>query len=115
VGATELSALYTVGWVSPRLVWLVAPLAVAIAWVSRWHGVVLGAIGYVLGLVAGEWIGEAVYQSQLERLRIQRLDPDYLQDWEPTQPGWAIFILVFLGFAVSAIVLARVKPAQRDR
>jgi hypothetical protein len=101
----------TASWVGHNL-WILAPIAVLAALRGGWKAVAYVTSGLILGVVAGELIGNPIYQAQFDELTKQKLDPGYRQDWEPHHPGWAIACGVFLVAAVVGAVRGRPRAGS---
>ncbi len=68
--------------------WWIPSVFAPISLVATWRGAIYSCVGYLVGLLAGELIGEPVYQAQMARPHEQKQDPSYIQNWEPHHPGW---------------------------
>lgn len=101
--------LGTANWVGHNLVFF-AVVSLIVVWRTGWRGLAWSLGGLLAGVVLGDVVGDPVYQSQLDELARQRLDPTYRQDWEPHHFGWAIASLVFL--ATSAVGLWRSRARR---
>lgn len=95
LGTGPLALLYTPHWAAEAIPVLFGPLAL-IAALLAFRSVPWSLGGYGVGVILGEVIGEHTYAAQQAHLNAQLADPAYLQDWEPSHPGWWIATLAFL-------------------
>lgn len=112
IGQGPLDGVYTPEWASRNLWWIFAPVTLAAAMFGPVRAWWWSLAGYALGVLLGHVIGEPVYSAQLQRLAEQRLDPAFVQNWQPSHPGWWITIVVFLSATVTGWLVQRRRPAE---
>jgi xanthine/uracil permease len=105
---------YTVDWLTPRL-WVLAVVTL-LATLARVRATLWSLAGVVLGAVTGEVIGEAVFRRQVQRLATEHAaaGPDFVQEWEPSHPGWWIALVVFAVMTLLGLLVGRPGGVRSD-